>query len=115
MKVKSKFQNVCGALKHIYFKCLNVKIEKKIIRLLPYFTYLLLSFGVILRCLWALKHIYIMFMISVDQCILIWGDRGIHLRLRATEQSSFSQRRHYHANTQGVKTETLCYINGLDG
>ena len=27
LKVKSKFQNVCGALKHIYFKCLNVKIE----------------------------------------------------------------------------------------
>ena len=27
-------------------------------------------------------------MSSVDQCILIYGDRGIHLRLRATEQSS---------------------------
>ena len=27
-------------------------------------------------------------MSSVDQCILISGDRGIHLRLRATEQSS---------------------------
>ena len=29
-------------------------------------------------------------MSSVDQCILISGDRGIHLRLRATEQSSFT-------------------------
>ena len=30
-----------------------------------------------------------MFMSSVDPFILIVGDRGIHLRLRATEQSSF--------------------------
>ena len=37
----------------------------------------------------ALKPIYKMFMSSVDPCILIWGDRGIHLRLRATEQSSY--------------------------
>ena len=39
----------------------------------------------------ALKHIY-MFMSFVDPCILIYGDRGIHLRLRATEQSSCSNR-----------------------
>ena len=54
--------------------------------------YILLSFGVILRCLWGLEayiYIYIMFMSSVDQCLLILGDRGIHLRLRATEQSSY--------------------------
>ena len=31
---------------------------------------ILLSFGVILRCLWGLEA-YIMFMSSVDQCILI--------------------------------------------
>ena len=37
-----------------------------------------------------LKHIiYKMSMSSVDPCILIYGDRGIHLRLRATEQSSY--------------------------
>ena len=34
--------------------------------------YILLSFGVILRCLWGLEaYIYIMFMSSVDQCMLI--------------------------------------------
>ena len=27
----------------------------------------------------------------------------------------FSQHFQYHANKQGVKTETLCYINGSDG
>ena len=44
----------------------------------------------ILRCLWGLEaYIYIMFMSSVDQFILILGDRGIHLRLQATEQSSY--------------------------
>ena len=32
--------------------------------------YILLSFGVILRCLWGLEA-YIMFMSSVDQCMLI--------------------------------------------
>ena len=58
VKVKSKFQNVCGALKHIYFKCLNVKIEKKIHQITSIF-YILLSFGVILRCLWGLEaYIY---------------------------------------------------------
>ena len=31
---------------------------------------------------------YKMFMSSVDPCILIWGDWGIHLRLWATKQSS---------------------------
>ena len=35
-------------------------------------VYILLSFGVILRCLWGLEaYIYIMFMSSVDQCMLI--------------------------------------------
>ena len=39
---------------------------------ITYIFYILLSFGVILRCLWGLEaYIYIMFMSSVDQCMLI--------------------------------------------
>ena len=78
---------------------MKTKIEKNVHQITSIF-YILLSFGVILRCLWGLEaYIYIMFRSSVDQCILIWGDRGIHLRLRATEQSSYiteqSVRRYY--------------------
>ena len=65
-------------------------MKKKKIHQITCIFYILLSFGVILRCLWGLEaYIYIMFMSSVDQCILIYGTRGIHLRLRATEQSSY--------------------------
>ena len=39
---------------------------------ITYIFYILLSFGVILRCLRGLEaYIYIMFMSSVDQCMLI--------------------------------------------
>ena len=38
---------------------------------ITYIFYILLSFGVILYVCGALKHIYIMFMSSVDQCMLI--------------------------------------------
>ena len=42
--------------------------------------YILLSFGVILRCLWGLEAIYIMFMSSVDQCTVKPVTRG-HLNV----------------------------------
>ena len=50
---------------------MKTKIEKNVHQINSIF-YILLSFGVILRCLWGLEaYIYIMFMSSVDQCILI--------------------------------------------
>ena len=39
--------------------------------------------------LWC-KIYFKMFLSSIDPCILIYGDQGIHLRLQATKQSSFS-------------------------
>ena len=47
------------------------KIDKNVHQI-TYIFYILLSFGVILRCLRGLEaYIYIMSMSSVDQCILI--------------------------------------------
>ena len=62
----------------------------KKIWLLPYFACCWEDSGEDSDVCGALKHIYKMFMSSVDPCILIYGDRGIHLRLQATEQSSFA-------------------------
>ena len=52
-------------------KDVKKKIDKNVHQI-TYIFYILLSFGVILRCLWGLEaYIYIMFMSSVDQCMLI--------------------------------------------
>ena len=70
---------------------METKLWKMFIRLLQYFTCCWEdSFGVKSIC-WALEAYKMFIMSSVDQCVLIWGDRGIHLWLRATEQSSCSR------------------------
>ena len=46
-------------------------------------------------------------MSSVDPCILIWGDRGIYLRLRATEQSTCYRLYMYICVLSGIKVTAL--------
>ena len=54
-----------------------------------------------------------MFMSSVDPCILILGDRGIHLRLRATEQSSLSFMQYADDTSIFVKGSSLLSISEI--
>ena len=51
------------------YLAIDVKKIDKNVHQITYIFYILLSFGVILRCLWGLEDI--MFMSSVDQCMLI--------------------------------------------
>ena len=57
----------------------------------------------------ALKHIYTMFMSSVDPFVLIMGNREMHLQLRATEQSSFEVFDH---ETEKIQVISNCLIYG---
>ena len=49
-----------------------------------------------------------MFMSLIDQCILIKGDRGIHLWLRAIEQSSLVV---HQKENEYIENPTFCALN----